>query len=81
MSKKPVPSKKQAPSSTKSRHQSWVRSSRKKLENAAQLTKCPNCGATHRMHFACSECGFYAGKEVLKSAQKTQKKPIQEIQA
>ena len=31
------------------------------------LTTCPKCGATIRPHRACTKCGNYAGKEVLKT--------------
>lgn len=30
------------------------------------LVKCPNCGAMIRTHRACSECGFYKGKDTKK---------------
>jgi len=29
-----------------------------------QLSKCNNCGATHRYHRICPECGFYRGRLV-----------------
>ena len=31
------------------------------------LTKCSKCGATLRPHRACTKCGNYKGKEVLKT--------------
>jgi len=34
-------------------------------KEAATLTTCPNCGATIQPHRACTECGFYKGKDVL----------------
>ena len=30
------------------------------------LTKCSKCGATIRPHRACTKCGNYNGKEVIK---------------
>ena len=30
------------------------------------LTTCPKCGATLRPHRACTKCGNYNGKEVIK---------------
>ena len=30
------------------------------------LTTCPNCGASIRPHRACTKCGNYNGKNVLK---------------
>jgi len=66
MSKKPVPKKKQAVSSTRSRNSKYVYLQRKKLTNQAALGKCSNCGATKRAHFVCNDCGFYNGREVLK---------------
>jgi large subunit ribosomal protein L32 len=80
MSKKPVPSKKQAVSSTRSRHASWVRKMRVKLSNKITLEVCPDCGAKKRRHFACSECGKYKGRQVV-NVKDTSSKPIQEIEA
>ena len=78
MSKKPVPSKKQAPSSTGSRHASYVRKARKKLKNRLVLGKCPDCGAVKLSHFVCMECGKYNGRQVVKPKTVA---PIQEIAA
>ncbi len=68
MSKKPVPKKKQAVSSTKSRHSKYAYTQRKKLSEKIQLTKCSNCGAMRRTHYACEACGFYRGRQVLNVA-------------
>ena len=35
------------------------------MSEKVQLTKCSNCGAVRRTHYACSECGFYRGRQVL----------------
>jgi len=29
------------------------------------LAKCSNCGAFHKYHHACPECGYYRGRQVL----------------
>ncbi|MBT3349559.1 50S ribosomal protein L32 [bacterium] len=79
MSKKPVPSKKQCPSSTRSRHSAFVRGQRVKLSNQVVLDKCQKCGATKRRHFACEECGWYGDKKIVDVA--TKNAPIQEIKA
>ena len=33
---------------------------------AANVVSCPNCGEAIRPHRACTKCGFYKGKEVIK---------------
>ena len=38
-----------------------------KLENPT-TTKCPKCGAVIKPHRACTKCGYYNGKEVIKVA-------------
>lgn len=79
MSKKPVPSKKQAVSSTRSRYGTYVRKKRVKLTNQLVLDKCPSCGATKRRHFVCESCGEYRGRVAVEP--KTSVQPIQEIEA
>jgi large subunit ribosomal protein L32 len=32
---------------------------------APNLAKCSNCGASHRQHHMCLECGFYKGRQVI----------------
>ncbi len=32
------------------------------------LTECPNCGTIHQRHRACTECGYYRGRQVVKAA-------------
>jgi len=32
---------------------------------SAQLSTCPNCGATVKYHTVCSECGQYRGKQAI----------------
>lgn len=79
MSKKPVPSKKQAVSSSRSRHGAYVRRMRTNMENKVQLMDCANCGVKKRMHFACEACGNYRGKEVV--TPKSSQSVIREIEA
>lgn len=70
MSKKPVPKKQQAKSSSRSRHSKYAAEQRKRLENGVQLTTCSHCGEKRRVHYACGECGFYRGRQVLGTATK-----------
>lgn len=79
MSKKPVPKKKQAVSSTRSRNAKYVYEKRKKLEKSIALGKCSNCQAVKRSHFTCPECGFYNGRKVLEV--KKTSTPVAEISA
>lgn len=37
------------------------------------LSKCPNCGASIRPHRACTKCGYYKGKEVMKTLESDEK--------
>lgn len=32
---------------------------------AANLSKCTHCGAMHRPHHMCLECGYYNGRQVM----------------
>ena len=79
MSKKPTPSKKQCPSSTGSRHGTYVRNVRKRLTDALSLNTCKKCGEKKRSHFACEECGWYGDKKIFDV--KAKGAPTQEIQA
>lgn len=36
-----------------------------KILKNIQLAKCSNCGALHRYHHVCTECGFYRGRQVV----------------
>lgn len=40
------------------------RRSHHKIADVA-LTECTNCGAMHRLHHVCMECGFYRGRQVI----------------
>lgn len=33
--------------------------------NDVTLAECSNCGAMHRYHHVCMECGHYRGRQVL----------------
>lgn len=79
MPKKPVPSKKQAVSSTRSRHGAYVRKARVRLDNKLALDKCPSCGESKRRHFVCEGCGEYRGRVVIEP--KKSAEPVQEIEA
>ncbi len=81
MSKKPVPKKKQAVSSTRSRHSKYVYIQRKKLTNKLSLVKCDSCGEMKRAHFACEACGMYNGKKVLDVNKSTTGGNVTEIEA
>ena len=35
-------------------------------KTAANVVSCPNCGEAIRPHRACTKCGFYKGREVIK---------------
>jgi len=35
-------------------------------KTAPGVVNCPNCGEPIRPHRACSKCGYYKGKEVIK---------------
>jgi large subunit ribosomal protein L32 len=35
-------------------------------KNAPNVVTCPNCGEPIRPHRACTKCGYYKGKEVVK---------------
>ena len=41
---------------------------------AANLVQCSNCGEMRLPHTVCSNCGHYAGKEVLDLGKETKKK-------
>lgn len=81
MSKKPVPSKKQAVSSTRSRHSKYVAEQRKKLENNLALDTCSVTGEVKRRHFA-SPSGYYNGKKVFETkSEKQNQNVVREIKA
>ena len=80
MSKKPVPKKQQAKSSSRSRHSKYVYKQRERL-GALQLTECTQCGAKRRAHYACGECGYYKGNQILNVKAKKEDANVQAIEA
>ena len=78
MSKKPVPSKKQSRSSSKSRHTAYVKKQQARLEKLVALEDCPETGEKKLRHFA-SPSGKYRGMQIFEK--KKAAEPIQEIQA
>lgn len=78
MSKKPVPSKKQAVSSTRSRHSKYVSEQRKKLAKKYVRETIKETGEVKLRHFV-SPSGMYKGQQVV--TPKTGSAPIQEIKA
>ncbi len=73
MPKHPVPKKKTAKSTTKSRYSTFQKLTRKRLENGVNLTKCPDCGASKLAHNVCDECGKYKGRQVKNLQKKIEK--------
>ena len=55
----PVPKRKTPRSKTRQRRASNWRLS------APARSLCPNCGAVKQPHIVCSNCGFYAGRQVI----------------
>lgn len=47
---------------------------------APNLAVCKNCGAQHRPHHMCLDCGFYKGRQVIDLAAKKQAR-VARIQA
>lgn len=78
MSKKPVPSKKQAVSSTRSRHSKYALVKRTKMKNKYALDTCPETGEKKLRHFA-SPSGNYKGRKVF--TPKAVNKAVQTIEA
>lgn len=40
-------------------------------KEVGSITTCPKCGEALRPHRACTKCGYYKGKEVLKVEEDT----------
>lgn len=40
---------------------------------APELNRCPKCGGLKRSHFACHNCGFYAGRQVFVKRERTRR--------
>lgn len=78
MSKKPVPSKKQARSSTRSRHTTYVKNQQERLKNLVVIEDCPDTGEKKLRHFA-SPSGMYRGEQIFEKSSGAA--PVQEIKA
>ena len=44
--------------------------------DAMRTSKCQNCGAQHRSHAVCTNCGMYNGRQVLDVTAKVTKKAV-----
>jgi len=64
----PQPKKRHSSSRQGKRRANW------KLE-LPSLSTCPACHAPVLPHYACSQCGTYQGREVIKIEDKKEKKP------
>ncbi len=42
-------------------------------KSAPTVSKCSNCGEVVAPHRACSKCGYYKGKEAIKTSKKEDK--------
>lgn len=63
------------------RHLSKRRTRSRRAHHALQpthLTTCPKCNAPMKPHNACPACGEYRGRNVLKKAEKVEKKIAKE---
>jgi len=51
----------------KRRHSSSRTNKRRSHHGIAEptLAECQNCGAYHKYHHICTECGYYRGRQVL----------------
>ena len=45
-------------------------------KEAPTVVTCPNCGAPLMPHRACTKCGSYKGKEVLKTTKTNEMHPL-----
>ncbi|MFH0873272.1 MAG: 50S ribosomal protein L32 [Candidatus Komeilibacteria bacterium] len=59
-----LPSKKRSSSSKRRRAAHFA------LSNPAR-SKCAHCGHDTRPHFACKNCGFYRGREIVNTLKKS----------
>ena len=61
-----TPKKKTPKGVTRARFGEYLKLQRRKLANSTALDTCQDCGETKRRHFACTTCGKYRGREVMK---------------
>ena len=66
MPKHPVPKKQTNKRVSKQRYGSFKTKVLRKLTNRVNLVNCPDCGSKALAHTACTECGKYRGREVVK---------------
>lgn len=74
MAKHPVPKKKTSRARGNRRYKAFQNKARIRLTDAIKILKCSNCGSPSRAHHACTECGFYRGKDVLGKVAKAEEK-------
>lgn len=70
----PLPKHKTRRSKTRSRRAANFLSQISKPE----MNNCPKCGAAKRMHFACPDCGWYAGRQVFVKRERTSRREEEE---
>ncbi|WP_081964552.1 MULTISPECIES: 50S ribosomal protein L32 [Porphyromonas] len=54
------------------RRQSKARTAKRRSHDHAvvpTIAKCPNCGAWHRYHTICGECGYYRGRIAIEKGE------------
>jgi large subunit ribosomal protein L32 len=73
MSKKSTPKKQQSHSQTSRRYKAFQNKARKRLLNAASVTKCEKCGESRLSHTACPSCGYYNGRLVIDKSKEMDK--------
>ncbi len=74
MAKHPVPKKKTSRARGNRRYKAFQNKARIRLTDAIQLAKCSNCGSQVRAHHACTDCGFYRGKDMMGQVAKAEEK-------
>lgn len=79
MAKHPVPKRHKSRTQTRSRYAAFKKKAMKRLENAVNLVECPKCGAKQMAHHICEVCGYYKGRQVIKTKSADDK--ITKIQA
>ncbi|HCW32936.1 MAG: hypothetical protein UT55_C0003G0010 [Candidatus Peregrinibacteria bacterium GW2011_GWE2_39_6] len=65
MAKHSVPKRKQSKTRSNRRYKTFANATRVRLANAAVTAPCEACGAMKRLHYVCSQCGKYRGRQVI----------------
>lgn len=65
MAKHPVPKRRQTHTRSSRRHETFLKSALKKLNNFTKLVACTACGSMRLSHTACPSCGEYRGRNVI----------------